>query len=96
MDQLAEGIYYIGTTDYTQDLFEGIWPIPDGVTINSYIVKGDKIAIIDIVKSSGGSLSQQFEWAGIKAEDIDYIILNHLEPDHTGYLPALRHSCPKA
>lgn len=96
MDQLADGIYYIGTTDYTQDLFEGIWPIPDGVTINSYIVKGEKTAIIDIVKSSGGSLSQQFEHAGIKPEDIDYIILNHLEPDHTGYLPALKHSCPNA
>ena len=88
-------IYFgLGVNDYTSDFFEGIWPIPNGVTINSYIVKGEKTAIIDITKSSGGgssaSLIQQFKSVDIKPENIDYIILNHLEPDHTGYLPILR------
>ena len=98
--EISPGIYWTGVNDYTSDLFEGIWPIPDGVTINSYIVRGDKTAIIDIVKSSGGgssaSLSQQFKSIGIEPEDIDYIIMNHLEPDHTGYLPVLAKFCPNA
>jgi flavorubredoxin len=98
--QIANNVYWTGVNDYTSDLFEGIWPIPDGVSINSYVVKGDKIAIVDIVKSSGGgssaSLNQQFESLGIKPEDIDYIILNHLEPDHTGFLPMLHKFTPNA
>ncbi|MBN2155847.1 MAG: FprA family A-type flavoprotein [Candidatus Lokiarchaeota archaeon] len=98
--KIAEEVYWTGVNDYTNDLFEGIWPIPDGVTINSYIVRGDKTAIIDIVKSSGGgssaSLNQQFKSVGIEPEHIDYIILNHLEPDHTGFLPVLHKYCPNA
>lgn len=94
--KIVDGVFWIGTNEYTEDLFEGIWPIPDGVSINSYIVKGEKIAIIDIVKASGGALNQQFKSIGIEPENIDYIILNHLEPDHTGYLPILEKFCPNA
>jgi len=98
--KIADDIFWTGVNDYTSNLFEGIWPIPDGVTINSYIVKGDKTAIIDVVKSSGGgssaSLTQQFKSIGVEPEDIDYIILNHLEPDHTGYLPIFLKFCPNA
>ena len=55
---IADGVFYTGVNDYTSDLFEGIWPIPNGVSINSYIVKGEKTALIDIVKSTGGGSSQ--------------------------------------
>jgi anaerobic nitric oxide reductase flavorubredoxin len=98
--KIADNVFWTGVNDYTSDLFEGIWPIPDGVSINSYIIKGEKTAIIDIVKSSGGgssaSLTQQFKSIGIEPEDIDFIILNHLEPDHTGFLPVLHKYCPNS
>ncbi|MCP4762451.1 MAG: FprA family A-type flavoprotein [archaeon] len=93
-------MYWVGVNDYTNDLFEGIWPIPDGVTLNTYVVKGDKTAIIDLVKAGGGgsseSLIQQLVSIDIDIKTVDYLILNHLEPDHTGYLSSFRELCPDA
>lgn len=99
-EEIVPGIYWTGVNDYTKNLFEGIWPIPNGVTLNSFIVKGEKIALIDLVKSGGGGSSEnlidQLKSIDINIEDIDYLILNHLEPDHTGFLSIFRNLCPKA
>lgn len=57
-EEIKPGIYWTGVNDYTKDLFEGIWPIPEGVSLNSFIVKGEKIALIDLVKSGGGGSSE--------------------------------------
>ena len=99
-EEIVPGIYWTGVNNYTSDLFEGIWPIPHGVTINSYVVKGEKIALIDLVKAGGGGSSEnlinQLRSINIEIKDIDYLILNHLEPDHTGFLNGFRKLCPKA
>lgn len=47
--EIANGIYWVGLSVTTNDLFEGIWPIPNGVTLNAYVVKGEKVALIDVV-----------------------------------------------
>lgn len=81
----------------TEDLFEGIWPIPDGVTLNSYLVKGEKVALIDLVRDWCGAadgLKAQLAQAGVTVDKIDYLILNHLEPDHTGYLAEFKAANP--
>jgi flavorubredoxin len=78
--------------------FEGIWPIPHGVTLNSYVVKGDKTALIDLAKDWAGSIdqfSEQLASVGTAFEKIDYLILNHLEPDHTAFLVELRKRNPR-
>ena len=65
--------------------FEGLWTLPHGVSINSYIIKGEKTALIDIVRDWDGSLKsyeEQLASIGLSFEKIDYLILNHLEPDH--------------
>ena len=70
-------------------LFEGLWPIPDGVSINSYLVKGDKTALIDMTQEMSAlmeNLNRQIEQTGVSPEDLDYIIVNHMEPDHSGML----------
>ncbi len=70
-------------------LFESLWPIPEGVSMNSYIVKGDKTAIIDGVCGWDGvpeSLLDQLKKAEIALEDIDYVVINHMEPDHSEWL----------
>ncbi len=99
-EKIVDGIYWTGVNVYTTDLFEGIWPIPNGVSINSYVVKGEKIALIDLVKASGGGSSEniidQLASIGIHMKDINYIILNHLEPDHTGFTAHVRELCPNA
>jgi len=82
----------------TSTLFEGIWPIPHGVTLNSYVVKGEKTALIDLAKDWAGSIGQfeaQLASIGVSYDKIDYLILNHLEPDHTAFILELRKRNPK-
>lgn len=97
--EIKPGIWWVGVNVRSQDLFEGLWPIPDGVSLNSYIVKGDKVAIIDLVREWSGSSSDllhQLETAGVAPGDVDYIVANHLEPDHSEFLRSFRRLVPKA
>ena len=85
--KILENIFWVGVNDRRNILFEGLWPIPKGVTYNSYIVKGsEKIALVDTVDKfySKEFISNIREV--IDPSKIDYIILNHLEPDHSGAL----------
>jgi anaerobic nitric oxide reductase flavorubredoxin len=86
--QVTEGVWRLSANVH-DILFEGMWPIPHGFSMNSYIVKGDKVAIIDGVCDWDGTpevLFDQFKQMDVKAEDIDYVIINHMEPDHSGWL----------
>ncbi len=97
--KITDGIYWIGANISTNDLFEGLWPIPNGVTINSFVVKGDKIAIIDLVRDWSGAQStliDELNSIGISIKDVDYFIVNHLEPDHTGDLRGFNELSGKA
>ena len=88
--QISENIYCIHADISTRtSRFEGIWMLPQGVSINSYIIKGEKTVLIDIVRDWDGSLTsyiEQLASIGLSFEKIDYIILNHLEPDHSGQI----------
>lgn len=97
--RISDEIYALHADVKTEELFEGIWPIPDGVSLNSYLVKGEKIALIDLVRDWGGApaaLESGLSQAGVELADIDYLVLNHLEPDHTGWLADFRRINPKA
>lgn len=88
---VVEGIYRVAAQIKEKGLlFEGTWPISNGIMLDSYIVKGsNKIALIDLVKDWDGavdSLARQITSLGLKVADIDYIVINHMEPDHTGDL----------
>jgi flavorubredoxin len=96
--KISDRIYAIHADVRTEDLFEGIWPIPDGVSLNTYLVKGDKIALVDLVRDWGGApaaLESGLSQAGVRFADVDYLILNHLEPDHTGWLADYRRLNPR-
>ncbi len=96
---LAQDIYRISANIGSRDLFEGIWPIPNGVSLNSYLVKGSRYtALIDLVKDwegAAGSVSAQLKDTGCDITDIDYLILNHMEPDHTGWLADVKQKHPQ-
>jgi len=97
--KLAKDIYWIGANVHTEDLFEGIWPIPNGVALNAYAIKGEKIAIIELVREWGGAaltFMENLKSLSIDPNEIDYIILNHLEPDHTGFTYILHSIAPNA
>lgn len=89
-DKLSEGIYRLTSRLSSDNLFEGIWPLPHGVMVNAYLIKGkDKIAVIDYFcdwDNSREDVALQLRNLGIKGSDIDYLIINHMEPDHTGDL----------
>ncbi|MBN2736900.1 MAG: FprA family A-type flavoprotein [Spirochaetales bacterium] len=83
-------IYWVGVNDRTTDLFEGIWPIENvGVSYNSYLINDEKKAIIDLSKAmkTDDYFSQISQIMDIKK--LDYLIVNHMEPDHTGVLRTL-------
>lgn len=94
--EIKPGIYWIGIIDRTTDLFEGIWPIADeGVTYNSYLIDDEKKAVIDLAKSNKGDefFSQLEEITDIS--QIDYIVINHMEPDHSGLIKIVRRLAPQ-
>lgn len=91
---LAENIYYLGFNDRRTHLFENIWPIPHGISYNSYLLVDDKIALVDTVERSfiDEYLNNIEEIIGSKP--VDYLIINHMEPDHSGALKALVQKYP--
>ena len=96
---ITDYIYCIHADIQTTDFFEGIWPIPDGVSLNSYVVKGDKTALIDLFRDWTGGRRQMEEALaslGFDFSGVDYLILNHLEPDHSVWLREFRAKNPGA
>ncbi|MFP4478028.1 MAG: FprA family A-type flavoprotein [Candidatus Izemoplasmatales bacterium] len=74
-------------------LFEGMWELPHGVSLNSFIVKGEKTAIIDGIIGWDGLPETLYKHLGqidINPENIDYVIVNHMEPDHAGWLESFK------
>lgn len=92
--EVSKDIKYIGVQDKTLDLFEGQYPIPDGVTYNSYVIIDEKIAVIDTVDAR-----KTDEWLDGLLEALagrkpDYLIVSHLEPDHAGSIGAIVEKYP--
>ncbi len=86
--EVSAGIYRL-TTDVQDILFEEMWYLPNGVTLNSYLVKGDRLAIIDGFCGWDGipeKLFEQLAELDVTIEQLDYIVINHMEPDHSGWL----------
>lgn len=92
---LSDKIYWIGVNDRQTALFEELWPIPHGVAYNSYLILDDKVAIIDAVKDI--SMDQYLEKIRRllgERKKVDYLIINHIEPDHSGGIKILREAFP--
>ena len=82
MVKLSDKIFYVGVNDTDKVLFEGLWPLPSGVSYNSYVVADEKVALIDTVECGFEEefLSNVREAAEGRA--VDYLVVNHMEPDH--------------
>ncbi|HPV01758.1 MAG TPA: FprA family A-type flavoprotein [Clostridiales bacterium] len=87
-EKIADGIHML-TMNVDEILFEGMWEAVNGVTLNSYIVQGEKTAIIDGVIGWDGvpeTLYKNMEEIGVDPQSIDYLVVNHMEPDHSGWI----------
>ena len=83
MNKISDKIYSVGTNDCIKELFEGLWPLPFGVSYNSYLVTDRKIALIDTVEQGFEDEYLENIHSAIGDRHIDYLIVNHMEPDHS-------------
>jgi len=94
--EIKPDIYWIGVNDRTTDLFEGLWPITqEGVSYNTYLIKDEKKAIVDLTKAlKTDEFFDQIDQV-TNISQLDYVIINHIEPDHSGVLRTLRRVAPQ-
>ena len=86
---ITDDVFWVGVNDRETDLFESLWPLPHGIAYNSYLIKDEKIALIDTVKINSISVFLE-KILGITGDrKIDYLIINHMEPDHSGAIRPL-------
>ena len=98
MDQpieITDNVYWIGINDRETHLFESLWPLPCGVSYNAYVLIDEKVALIDTVKFTVTSpyLDKLKKLLG-KERKVDYLVINHMEPDHSGSIKAIINAFP--
>lgn len=94
--EITNGIHYVGVNDRHKHIFEGLWPLPYGVSYNSYIIADEKIALVDTVEADFFTQYLDNIRSVIGDRPIDYIIVNHMEPDHSGSLTLIKKYYPNA
>lgn len=93
---ITNDIFYIGVNDHKSDLFEGQYIIPNGMAYNSYVISDDKIAVMDTVDKNFRE-----EWLANLSEALngrkpDYLVVHHMEPDHSANIAAFMELYPEA
>ena len=95
MKNIKNSIFYVGVNDRTTHIFERLWSLRRGVSYNSYVIVDEKVAVIDTVEaSSAGTFFGNIEEA-TGGRPVDYLIVNHMEPDHSGSIAMLRNRYPE-
>lgn len=92
--KITDSVIYVGTDDKTIDLFESQYVVPNGVSYNSYVIMDDKIAVMDTVDARAGE-----EWLcnleeALEGKTPDYLVVSHMEPDHSSNIQALAEKYP--
>lgn len=92
--KIADEIFYVGVNDRQKDKFESMLPLPYGVSYNSYLIVDEKVALIDTVEISLGDIYIDKIQSQLNGRSIDYLIINHMEPDHSGAISLIRKYYP--
>ena len=87
-------VHYVGVNDRKTHLFEGMWPIPYGVSYNSYLVVDEKVALVDTVEIGYFDIFLQNIKSILGDRPIDYLIVNHMEPDHSSSIALIKQYYP--
>ena len=95
MQEIINKIYYVGVNDRNKNLFEGLWPLPNGVSYNSYIIDDEKVCLIDTVEVDFFIPYIKNIQQVIGDRKIDYLVINHMEPDHSGAIELIRKYYPE-
>ena len=95
MKKISERIFYVGVNDSSKTLFEGLWPLPYGVSYNSYIVADEKVALVDTVEHGFESEFLANINEAIGDRPVDYLVVNHMEPDHSSLVHLMLEKYPQ-
>lgn len=92
--KIGEGIHWLGTNDRRKELFENLWPLPHGVSYNSYLIVDQKCALMDTIEmGTDGSYLGRIE-SLLGGRQLDYLIINHMELDHSGEIATVVNRWP--
>ena len=95
MKAVAKDIYYVGVNDRQKALFENLWPLPGGVSYNSYLIVDDKTVLVDTVDICYSDLFFKRVAKLLDGRKLDYLVVDHMEPDHAGSIRLLRQLYPE-
>ena len=95
MKEIASGIRYIGVDDLDLDLFESQYVIPEGMSYNSYLILDEKVAVLDTVDARKADIWLEGLQEALEGRKPDYLIVNHMEPDHSGAIGRLTELYPE-
>ena len=95
MQKITENIYYVGVNDRNKSLFEGLWPLPNGVSYNSYLIDDEKVCLIDTVEVDFFTQYLERIHEVIGDRKVDYLVVNHMEPDHSGSIALIKKYYPE-
>jgi len=95
--ELANGIHWVGIRDWERRMFDALIPLPTGTTYNSYVIKGEKAtALVDTANPGFEEALKGKVEQVVPMRDIDYLVMNHAEPDHAGLVPFVLSQAPRA
>ena len=96
LTEIAPCIYYVGANDRKTHKFEALWPLPYGVSYNSYLIVDEKVALIDTIEASCTESYLENIRNILGERPIDYLVINHMEPDHSAGIAAFAERYPEA
>ena len=94
--KIAPDILYVGASDRRLNLFENVFPIPRGVSYNAYLVLDEKTVLLDAVEEAVAVRFQENLEHGLAGRPLDYVVVNHMEPDHSAALAGVLRRWPEA
>lgn len=92
---VSDSILYIGADDTTLDLFESQYPVPDGVSYNSYVILDEKVAVLDTVDARATDVWLENLAGALNGRKPDYLIVSHMEPDHAANIVRMAELYPE-
>ncbi len=93
---ITDDIRYVGVNDHDIDLFEGLYPVPNGVAYNSYVILDEKTAVMDAVDAHFGGLWLDNVRKVLSGRSPDFLVVHHMEPDHSASIALFMDAFPEA
>lgn len=94
--EISKNILYVGVNDYDVDLFEGQYKVKNGMSYNSYVIRDQKIAVMDTVDKHFGEKWLENLEKVLGGKEPDYLVIHHMEPDHSANIARFIEKYPQA